>query len=77
MNSHPDDLAEVFGQRISTCARAQAVAGGHTKAWRWLEPNTARISGLNLWTMPQPAVRSQDRDLGRVFKAIPEKVPIL
>jgi len=52
-------------------------ADGHGEAWRWREPNTARISGLNVWTVLQPAVPNQDRDLGRLFKAIPEKVPIL
>ena len=52
-------------------------ADGHAEAWRWLEPNTARISSLNAWTVLQPAVRNGDRDLGRIFKAVPEKVPVL
>ena len=31
-------------------------ADGHAETWRWLEPNTARISGLNTWTVLQPGV---------------------
>ena len=52
-------------------------ADGHAETWRWLEPNTARIARLNTWTVLQSAVPNQDRDLGRLFKTVPEKVPIL
>ena len=51
-------------------------ADGHAETWRWLEPNTARISGLNTWTVLQPGVNGTDRDLARMFQAVPEKVPI-
>ena len=53
-------------------------ADGHAETWRWLEPNTEMISRLNTWTVLQPAPgRNADRDLGRLFQAVPEKVPIL
>ncbi len=52
-------------------------ADGHAETWRWLEPNTMRISGLNTWIVLQlAAARDQDRDLGRLFQAVPAKVPI-
>jgi prepilin-type N-terminal cleavage/methylation domain-containing protein/prepilin-type processing-associated H-X9-DG protein len=51
-------------------------ADGHAETWRWLEPNTARISALNSWIVLQPGARGQDRDLSRLFKGVPEKVPI-
>jgi len=52
-------------------------ADGHAETWRWLEPNTARISSMNVWTVLQNGVPNTDRDLGRMFRAVPEKVPIL
>ena len=52
-------------------------ADGHAETWRWLEPNTARISSMNIWTVLQNGVANTDRDLGRMFRAVPEKVPIL
>jgi len=58
-------------------AGALSFADGHAEVWRWLEPNTVRISQLNDWTVLKPAVPNTDRDLARFFKAIPEKVPIL
>ncbi|MCW5550944.1 MAG: type II secretion system protein [Verrucomicrobiae bacterium] len=52
-------------------------ADGHAETWRWVEPNTLRISGLNTWIVLQLAAgRSQDRDLSRLFEVIPQKVPI-
>lgn len=51
-------------------------ADGHAETWHWLEPNTARISSLNTWIVLQPGARGQDRDLNRLFKVVPEKVPI-
>jgi prepilin-type N-terminal cleavage/methylation domain-containing protein/prepilin-type processing-associated H-X9-DG protein len=53
-----------------------SLADGHAETWRWREGNTLRIAGLNLWTVLQPAVPQTDRDLGRFFRAVPEKVPI-
>jgi len=36
-----------------------------------------RISSLNSWiVLQQGASPNQDRDLGRLFQAVPEKVPI-
>ena len=51
-------------------------ADGHVEKWRWREANTLRISRLNDWIVVQPAVPNTDRDLGRFFKVIPEKVPV-
>lgn len=51
-------------------------ADGHAESWRWLEPNTARISSLNAWIVLQPGARGNDRDLDRMFRVVPEKVPI-
>ena len=53
-----------------------AFADGHGETWRWLEPNTAHIAALNIWTVLQPGVPNTDRDLARFFGAIPAKVPI-
>lgn len=51
-------------------------ADGHGEAWKWVEPNTATISARKGWIVLQGAVPNQDRDLGRLFKAVPETVPI-
>jgi prepilin-type N-terminal cleavage/methylation domain-containing protein/prepilin-type processing-associated H-X9-DG protein len=53
-----------------------SLADGHAETWRWREGNTLRVASLNTWTVMQPAVPQTDRDLGRFFRAIPEKVPI-
>src|SRR5688572_4120657 len=51
-------------------------ADGHAEAWRWLDPNTARLSNLNTWLVLQPgAQRNVDRDLSRMFQVVPQKVP--
>src|SRR5260221_607813 len=52
-------------------------ADGHAENWHWLEQNTARISSMNAWIVLQSAVRDSDRDLSRLFRAVPEKVPLL
>jgi prepilin-type N-terminal cleavage/methylation domain-containing protein/prepilin-type processing-associated H-X9-DG protein len=57
-------------------AGALSFADGHGEVWRWLEPNTAQIARLNDWTVMKPALPNTDRDLGRFFRAVPEKVPI-
>jgi prepilin-type processing-associated H-X9-DG protein len=49
---------------------------GHAEIWRWVEPNTAEIGRLDTWTVLQPGVSQTDRDLSRLFAAVPEKVPI-
>jgi prepilin-type N-terminal cleavage/methylation domain-containing protein/prepilin-type processing-associated H-X9-DG protein len=52
-------------------------ADGHVETWRWREANTAQIAQQNDWIVVKPAVANTDRDLGRFFQAIPEKVPVL
>jgi len=51
-------------------------ADGHVEVWRWREANTMQIAQLNDWTVMKPAVPNTDRDLGRFFAAVPEKVPV-
>ena len=51
-------------------------ADGHVERWRWREANTLKVAQLNDWIVVKPAVPNTDRDLGRFFKAIPEKVPV-
>ncbi len=51
-------------------------ADGHVESWRWLEDTTRRIDALKIWTVLQPATKGRDRDLGRFFRGVPEKVPI-
>ncbi len=50
-------------------------ADGHAETWRWREGNTMFISNLNTWIVLQKGVAS-DKDLSRMFTAVPEKVPI-
>ncbi len=57
-------------------AATLSFADGHAELWRWLEPNTALTARRNDWLVLQPAVPKTDRDLGRLFQTIPEKVPI-
>lgn len=82
----PDSL-RLFGSTLWTWVSFPATrhgragtlsfADGHAELWRWLEPNTFQIAGLNEWTVMKPAVPNTDRDLSRFFKVVPEKVPIL
>ncbi len=51
-------------------------ADGHVESWRWVEGNTLQIAQLNDWIVVKPAVANSDRDLGRFFRAVPEKVPV-
>ena len=51
-------------------------ADGHVETWRWREGNTAAIAQQNDWIVVKPAVANTDRDLGRFFQAVPEKVPV-
>lgn len=51
-------------------------ADGHVETWRWREGNTLRTAQLNDWIVAKPAIANTDRDLGRFFKVIPEKVPV-
>ena len=50
-------------------------ADGHAEAWRWLEPRTMEISSLSGWVVIK-ATTPGDRDLGRMFQVVPQKVPI-
>jgi prepilin-type N-terminal cleavage/methylation domain-containing protein len=52
-------------------------ADGHAEQWRWLEPNTSQLARLHDWVVAKPAVPNTDRDLGRFFQTVPERVPIL
>lgn len=45
--------------------------------WRWREANTLHVAQLNDGKVIKPTVPNTDRDLGRCFKAIPEKAPVL
>ena len=51
-------------------------ADGHVEVWRWREANTMQIAALNDWTVLNAAAGRGDRDLGRFFDAVPEKVPL-
>lgn len=53
-------------------------ADGHAEIWRWKESRTMEISAKPGW-IAWPANRStgvDDRDLSRIFKAVPEKLPL-
>jgi prepilin-type N-terminal cleavage/methylation domain-containing protein/prepilin-type processing-associated H-X9-DG protein len=52
-------------------------ADGHVEQWKWTEPNTHQLGRESGWVVVKPAVPDRDRDLGRFFGVIPEKVPIL
>jgi prepilin-type N-terminal cleavage/methylation domain-containing protein/prepilin-type processing-associated H-X9-DG protein len=53
-------------------------ADGHAEAWRWKETRTVEISKKNAWIAwpSNPSSGDRDRDLGRLFEVIPERVPI-
>jgi hypothetical protein len=51
-------------------------ADGHVETWHRREPNKLQVAQLNDWIVVKPAVANTDRDLGRFFQAIPEKVPV-
>jgi prepilin-type N-terminal cleavage/methylation domain-containing protein/prepilin-type processing-associated H-X9-DG protein len=81
----PDDLT-LFNSSLWTWisfpatrhnnAGALSFADGHVETWHWREGNTAQIATKNDWIVVQPAVANTDRDLGRFFQAVPEKVPV-
>jgi len=56
-------------------AATVSFADGHAELWRWREPNTLRISGRSDWLVLQSTTQN-DRDLGRLFRAVPQKVPV-
>jgi prepilin-type N-terminal cleavage/methylation domain-containing protein/prepilin-type processing-associated H-X9-DG protein len=53
-------------------------ADGHAETWRWREPKTMEISRKAGWIAwpPNRSSGANDRDLGRLFQAVPEQVPI-
>jgi prepilin-type N-terminal cleavage/methylation domain-containing protein/prepilin-type processing-associated H-X9-DG protein len=51
-------------------------ADGHAEVWRWKEELTMKGPKAYPWPDFRPAAPDTDRDLGRFFRAIPEKVPI-
>jgi prepilin-type N-terminal cleavage/methylation domain-containing protein/prepilin-type processing-associated H-X9-DG protein len=53
-------------------------ADGHAETWRWKESRTLEISKKQTWLAwpSNPSSGDKDRDLGRLFQVIPEKVPI-
>jgi prepilin-type N-terminal cleavage/methylation domain-containing protein/prepilin-type processing-associated H-X9-DG protein len=81
----PDDLT-LFGSSLWTWisfpatrhnnAGTLSFADGHVETWRWREGNTMQLAQMNDWLVVKPAVPGKDRDLGRFFKVIPEKVPV-
>jgi len=57
-------------------------ADGHAESWKWKESRTMEISGkqVAVWNWiawpANPSVGANDRDLGRLFQAVPESEPI-
>ena len=53
-------------------------ADGHAEAWHWREGRTMAISRLGGWLAwpPKPSVGANDRDLGRIFQAVPQSEPL-
>ncbi len=57
-------------------------ADGHAETWHWKEPRTMQISGtqgFRMWNWiawpPNDSVGPTDRDLGRLFQAVPATRP--
>jgi prepilin-type N-terminal cleavage/methylation domain-containing protein/prepilin-type processing-associated H-X9-DG protein len=51
-------------------------ADGHAESWRWVEPNTTKIAQKRGWIVLQPGAGSNDRDLNKLFGAIPQSIPV-
>jgi prepilin-type N-terminal cleavage/methylation domain-containing protein/prepilin-type processing-associated H-X9-DG protein len=53
-------------------------ADGHAETWRWLEGRTQAIGRMGGWLAwpPNPSVGANDRDLGRIFQAVPQNEPL-
>lgn len=49
-------------------------ADGHVETWHWKEPRTQQISALSQWIVLK-STTANDRDLQRVFGALPDHVP--
>lgn len=52
-------------------------ADGHAEVWRWKESRTMEISAKSGWIAwpANPSTGPNDRDLGRMFKAVPTNLP--
>ena len=46
-------------------------ADGHAELWKWVEPRTIQISQMKGWIQGQLGVAGKDRDLSRIYDAIP------
>ena len=46
-------------------------ADGHSELWKWKESRTLEISKMKGWIQGQAGVYGKDRDLGRIYDAIP------
>ena len=51
-------------------------ADGHAESWRWVEPNTTAIAKKRGWIVLQPGSGPNDRDLQRMFNAVPQNIPV-
>jgi prepilin-type N-terminal cleavage/methylation domain-containing protein/prepilin-type processing-associated H-X9-DG protein len=53
-------------------------ADGHAETWRWREGQTLAISRMGGWLAwpPKPSSGANDRDLGRMFQAVPQSEPL-
>ena len=51
-------------------------ADGHAESWRWVEPNTTAIAKKRGWIVLQPGSGPNDRDLQRMFNAVPQSIPV-
>jgi prepilin-type N-terminal cleavage/methylation domain-containing protein/prepilin-type processing-associated H-X9-DG protein len=47
-------------------------ADGHSELWKWQESRTLEISNMKGWIQGYTGVYGKDRDLGRIYDAIPE-----
>ena len=57
-------------------ATVLSFADGHAESWRWVEPNTTKIAQKRGWIVLQPGAGSSDRDLNKLFGAIPQSIPV-
>ena len=52
-------------------------ADGHAESWRWIEKKTMETAAKPIpWLVLQPGQRGGDRDLQRLFNAIPQTIPV-
>ena len=60
------------GHWPSTIGCVLSFADGHSELWKWKEARTLEISKMKGWIQGQTGVYGKDRDLGRIYDAIPE-----